>query len=108
MSNLSDLIETAGDEAKELIKTSLLELIQSAKSEAEAVAKETGDKIEKWLKMKLKGEIDSDELEALLNARRRTVRQFLNTQEINARARLEKVTIGLIDLIVNKAIDAIL
>jgi len=108
MATLSDLIETTGDEAKEIIKTNLLELIQGAKSESEAVAKETGEKIEKWLLLKAEGEIDSDELEALLNARRRTIRQFLNTQEIAARARLEKVTIGLIDLILNKALDTIL
>lgn len=108
MSTLNNLIGTSGDEAKELIKTNLLELIQGAKSEAETVAKETGEKIEKWLVLKVKRELDSDELEALLNARRRTVRQFLNTQEIGARARLEKVTIGLIDLVLNKALEAIL
>ena len=108
MSTLHELIETTDDDAKEQIKTNLLELIQGAKSEAESVAKETGEKIEKWLLMKVKGEIDSDELEALLNARRRTVRQFLIYQEIAARARLEKVTIGLIDLVLNKALDAIL
>ena len=108
MSTLDELIETSGDEAKELIKTNLLELIQGAKSESETVAKETGEKIEKWLVLKVKGEFDSDELEALLNSRRRTVRQFLNSQEISARARLEKVTIGLIDLILNRALDVIL
>ena len=107
MSTLSGLIETTGDDAKELIKTNLLELIQGAKSEAELVAKETGEKIEKWLVLKAKGEIDSDELEALLDARRRTVRQFLNSQEIAARARLERVTMGLIDLVLNKALDVI-
>ncbi|MEH6473587.1 MAG: hypothetical protein V7752_20375 [Halopseudomonas sp.] len=108
MSTLSDLIDTTGDDAKELIKSNLLDLIKGAKSETKSVVKETGDKIEKWLELKIKGEIDSDELEALLNARRRTVRQFLNSQEISARARLEKVTIGLIDLVLNKALDVIL
>lgn len=108
MSELSDLIDTLGDDAKGLIKSNLLELIQGAKSEAEGVAKETGEKIERWLKLKLKGEIDSDELEALLNTRKRVVKQFLNTQEITARARMEKVTVGLIDLILNEALDSIL
>ena len=108
MSTLSELIETSGDEAKELIKSNLLGLIKGAKSEAESVAKETGEKVERWLELKIKGKIDSDELEALLDARRRTVRQFLNTQNIAARARLEKVTMGLIDLVVNKALDVIL
>ncbi len=108
MSTLNDLINTTGDEAKEFIKKDLLELIQGAKSEAETVVKETGNKIEKWLELKINNEIDSDELEALLNARRRTVRQFLNTQEIAAKARYEKMTVGLIDLVLNKALDAIL
>lgn len=108
MSLLQDLIETSEDEAKDLIKTHLLELINDAKIETHSVAKETGDKIEKWLILRVKGDIDSDELEALLNARRRTVRQFLNSQEISARARLEKVTLGLIDLVLNKALDTII
>lgn len=108
MSTLSDLIETTGDDAKELIKTSLLELIRGAKSEAELVVKETGEKIEKWLVLKIEGKMDSRELKALLNARKRTVGQFLNSQEIAARARLEKVTMGLIDLVLNKALEVIL
>ncbi len=107
MSNLSDLIGGTEDEAKELVKTSLLELIQGAKTEGEAVIKETGEKVEKWLELKLEGELDSDELEALLNTRKRVVLQFLNTQEISARARLERVSIGLIDLVLNKAMNAI-
>ena len=108
MPTLNELIDTSGDEAKALIKSNLLELIQGAKSESETVIKETGEKIEKWLKLKIDGEIDADELEALLNTRRRVVRQFLNSQEISARARLEKLSLGLIDLVLNKALDALL
>ncbi len=108
MSALEELLKDTGDEAKNIVKRNLLELIQGAKSESEAVVKETGQKIERWLVLKVKDELDSDELEALLNARRRTVRQFLNTQEIAVRSRLEKVTIGLIDLTLNKALDSIL
>ncbi|WP_415888444.1 hypothetical protein ACMXYV_10495 [Neptuniibacter sp. SY11_33] len=108
MAQLRDLIDATGDEAKEFIKSSLLDLIKEAKSETESVVKETGEKIEKWLVFKLEGEIDSDELEALLNTRRRVIRQFLNSQEIATRARLEKITTGLIDLVLNKALDAII
>lgn len=97
-------LDTKGDEKKALIKTNLLELIQGAKSETETLVKETEEKIEKWLEWKIQGEINSDELKALLDARRRTVRQFLNSQEIAARARLEKVTMGLIDHVINKAL----
>ena len=108
MPNLKNLIKTNNDEAKELIKTNLLDLIEGAKSESELVVQETGKKIEYWLILKATEEIDADELEALLNARRRTVRQFLNTQEIIARARFEKITIGLIDFVLNKTLDSII
>jgi len=108
MAGLNDLIQSSGDDAKQLIKSNLLELIQSAKAETAVVVNETGEKVEKWCLLKLTGEIDAFELEALLNARKRVILQFLNTQEIAARTRLEKITIGLIDLVLDKAIDAIL
>ncbi len=57
--------------------------------------------------MRAKGELDDDELESLLNARKRVVRQFLLTQEISSRARLEKISMGLIDIVANKFIGAI-
>ena len=108
MSTLEELIDTSGDEAKELIKNNLLELIKGAKSESESVIKETAEKIEKWTKLKLEGKIDSLEYEDLVDSRRSTVEQFLNSQEIETRARLEKVSIGLIDLVLDKALDAII
>ena len=107
MSILSDLIETHGDQEIQNIKTNLLELIQGAKSETESIAKETGDDIEKWLVLKVKGEINADELESLLNSRKRVVQQFLNSKEIAARARVEEVTLGLINIVLDKVLDSI-
>jgi hypothetical protein len=46
-------------------------------------------------------------LQELLNSRKATVQQFLNTQEITAKARMEKISVGLIDLIVDKAMGVI-
>ena len=108
MSTLTDLINTSGDEAKEFIKMNLIDLIQNAKSESETLVKETGEKIEQWLTLKVNNEIDSEELEALLNSRRRTIKQFLNTEEIRTKARIEKITIGLIDHVLNNAIGRII
>ena len=108
MSTLTDLINTSGDEAKEFIKINLIDLIQNAKSESETLVKETGEKIEQWLTLKVNNEIDNDELEALLNSRRRTIKQFLNTEEIRTKARIEKITIGLIDHVLNNAIGRII
>ena len=57
--------------------------------------------------MRVNGEFDDDELEALLNARKRVVRQNLNTIEIQSRARVEKIVFGIIDIVTNKLLDKI-
>ena len=108
MPELDDLLKETGDEALDVIKKSFKELLAGAKSSGQEVLKETGDKVEQWTAMRARGEIDNDELEALLNARRRTVRQFLNSQEIASRAQMEKVSLGLIDVVSNKFIGLIL
>lgn len=107
MTTLSELIDATGSEVKQQLKTELLDLIQGAKSESADVIKATGEKIEKWVKMKIDGDIDADELQELLSSRKATVQQFLNTQEITAKARMEKISVGLIDLIVDKAMGVI-
>jgi hypothetical protein len=107
MTVLSEIIDATGNDVKQQLKTELLDLIQGAKSESAEVIKETGEKIEKWVKMKVEGDIDADELQELLNSRKATVQQFLNTQEITAKARMEKISVGLIDLIVDKAMGVI-
>jgi len=107
MSDISEVLKETGDEALDFIKASFKELLLESKNDSKTVIKETGRKIEKWLLMRANDGLDDDELESLLNTRRRVVRQFLNTQEIASRARLEKISIGLIDIVANKFIGAI-
>lgn len=107
MSSINEILKETGDEVLDFIKFSFKELLLEAKDESKVVIKDTGEKLEKWLIMRAKGELDDDELESLLNTRRRVVRQFVNTQEISSRARLEKISMGLIDIVVNKFIGVI-
>ena len=107
MPSIDDILKETGEEAVDLVKTNFKELLFQAKDESKTVIKETGEKIEKWLIMRAKGELDDDELESLLNTRKRVVRQFLLTQEISSRARLEKISMGLIDIVVNKFIGKV-
>ena len=107
MSTLEELLKETGDEGLDLVKTTFKELLINAKNDSHEVIKETGEKIEKWLELRANGELDDDELEALLNTRKRTVRQFLLMKEISARASLEKISVGLIDLVTNKFIGAV-
>jgi len=107
MPSIDDILKETGEEALDLAKTNFKELLFQAKDESKTVIKETGEKIEKWLIMRAKGELDDDELESLLNTRKKVVRQFLLTQEIASRARLEKISMGLIDIVVNKFIGKV-
>jgi transcription initiation factor IIE alpha subunit len=107
MPSIDDILKETGEEAVDLAKTNFKELLFQAKDESKTVIKETGEKIEKWLIMRAKGELDDDELESLLNTRKKVVRQFLLTQEIASRARLERISMGLIDIVVNKFIGEV-
>jgi uncharacterized membrane protein len=107
MSTLEEILKATGDEVLDLAKSQFKEILTEAKKESPEVINETAEKVERWLVMRASGDLDDDELKALLNARRRTVRQFLLTQEIATRARLERISLGLIDSVQNKFIGAI-
>lgn len=107
MSDINEILKETGDEALDFIKSSFMELLLEAKDESKKVIKETGEKLEKWLVMRARDELDDDELESLLRTRKRVVKQFLNSQDIASRARLEKISIGLIDIVKNKFIGVI-
>ena len=108
MSSIDEVLKSLGDEVLDSVKTEFINLLSQAKDEQIDFVNETAEKIEKWLIMRVNGEFDDDELEALLNARKRVVRQNLNTLEIQSRARVEKIVFGIIDIVKNKLLNKIL
>jgi len=108
MSSIDEVFKSIGDEVLDSTKSELKDLLLQAQNEQEEFVVETANKIERWLLMRVAGELNDDELEALLNARKRVVRQNLNTLEIQTRARLEKIVFGIIDIVTNKLLDKIL
>lgn len=107
MSSIDEVLESLGDEVLDSVKTEFIDLLSQAKDEQIDFVNETAEKIERWLIMRVNGEFDNDELEALLNARKRVVRQNLNTIEIQSRVRVEKIVFGIIDIVTNKLLDKI-
>ncbi|MCZ6703782.1 MAG: hypothetical protein O6940_12185 [Ignavibacteria bacterium] len=107
MSSIDEVLESLGDEVLDSVKTEFIDLLSQAKDEQIDFVNETAEKIERWLIMRVNGDFDDDELEALLNARKRVVRQNLNTIEIQSRARVEKIVFGIIDIVTNKLLDKI-
>lgn len=107
MSKINEAISGLGGEVAKYIKDELKDLLTDAKSDSVDLIKETGKKITEWLVMRNKGQLSDAEFESLLYARDRLLRQEKNTIEIEARARLEKIAVGLVNLVLDKILGAI-
>lgn len=86
------------------IKNDFLEFFLQAQSEQFEFVRDTADKLKEWTDLFTMGQLSEKEFNSLLRSRERTIRQNLNTLEIQARSRLEKILFGLIDLIKGKII----
>lgn len=102
MSLLNEILDAIKDEAFSSVKAEFKELLSKAKADGDAVVKKNTEKLERWLVMFARGELDKEEFDALVDAQRRAVREYLNTLEIQARARLEKITMGLLDFAIGR------
>ena len=107
MSKLDEFIKETGDAAKDLIKSEVKTLVKDAKSDSKEFVKETGNLIEGWLIKRAKGEYKDIDLRRLIEARKLEGEQHLNTEEIQAYAKVERLTNKLIDLVTNGVIDTL-
>jgi hypothetical protein len=104
MANIDDVLDALKGDAVELVKSQLKELLESAKSDTDSIVKGTGQKIGGWLVLRAQGKLSDDELEALLYSRDQLLRQYKNKLEIAARARVEKIAVGLVNLVLDKVL----
>ncbi|OAT26290.1 hypothetical protein M976_03008 [Buttiauxella ferragutiae ATCC 51602] len=107
MSDIDDVIDSIKDEAVVLIKEQLKDLLLSAVEETDAVIRQTGEKITYWLLLRARGELNDSELEALLYARDQLLRQYKNTLQIEASARVEKIAIALVNIVLDKLLGLV-
>lgn len=104
MTSINAAVNTIKDDALALVKDELKSLLTSAKDDTIAEIRETGEKIATWLVMRAKGELTDDEFQSLLYARDQLLRQFKNSLEIEAKARVERIAVGLVNLVLDKII----
>lgn len=84
MTSVSTAVKAIGDDALKFVKDELKDLLTSVKKDADAIVKETGDKIADWLVFRAQGKLSDGEFEALLYSRDQLLRQYKNTLEIQA------------------------
>jgi hypothetical protein len=105
--DIDDVLNGIKDAAVQEAVSNFKDLLAGAKADSSALAKETAAKIERWMVMLRNGELSRDEFEMLMYARDRAVRQQLNTMKIATRARVEGLALGMIDVVLNKLVEAI-
>lgn len=102
MASINDVLNSLKVDTVKLVKDQLKDLLTSAKEDADSIVKETGQKVSDWIVMRAQGKLSDDELEALLYSRDQLLRQYKNTLKIQTRARVEKIAVGLINLVLDK------
>lgn len=108
MPGLGEILDEIKDEALDVAKEEFKNLLENAKNDAHEFVKENAEKIEKWIIMLANKELEKSEFDALVRARRRIIKQHLNTLEIEAQTRLKKITAGLVSLVTRKIVPALL
>lgn len=101
MATIDDALKCLKDNVPHLIKDQIKDLLTSAQNDADSVIKETGQKVTDWLFMLSEGKLSVDEFKDLLYSRDQLIRQYKNTLDIQVRAKVEKIALGLINLVLN-------
>jgi glutamyl-tRNA reductase len=104
MSNINEVVDSIKVGALEMAKGELKQLLTEARSSATDMVRDTGAKITEWLRQRAEGSLSDQELEALLYSRDQYLRQAKNTLEIKARADVERIATGLINLVLDKVL----
>ncbi len=96
------------DEAQALVWKEFADLLLGAKADVHQFVKDNAGKVEKWAVMLATGQLTRRDFDLLVAEQRAKIQQFLNTVQIEQKARLERLTVGLLDILTNKLLDALL
>ena len=98
-----DIVEDAG----KLIKEEIREMLNAAKKDSEEYLRRQAEKIEKYLNQLAAGEIDKEQLKGYLMDIRALTEMFTLQLSTAARARAQRLTKGISDLIVDRLLALI-
>ena len=104
MSSLKDIFNNTSNELLSESKDEVLKLFSQALSSNNDFVKKNAASLERRIVMLSEGKIDREEFDGLVGAQRRKVDQYLNTAEINLRSEAEKITHGLIKIVVKQVV----
>lgn len=108
MGAFDDVLNEIKDSSVQAAKTQLQELLQQAKGDSSAFARENAASLERWIVELSNGSLDQDEFNELIAAQRAAAEQFVNTQAIAGQARARQLTLNIIDIAVTKVVPVLI
>jgi hypothetical protein len=108
MSTFDDFFHAVADGAKDLARTTIQDFATSAETDARIFLENTKDDLRRWTGQLERGEISRDEFASLLRGRVALTQMAGLTAAGVALTRVQRLRDGLIDLVLNKAIDVFL
>jgi hypothetical protein len=108
MGAFDDVLDGIKDSSVQAAKTQLQDLLQQAKGDSSAFARENAASLERWIVELSNGDLDQDEFNELIEAQRAAAEQFVNTQEIAGQVRARDLTLNVIDIAVTKVVPVLI
>jgi hypothetical protein len=108
MGAFDDVLDGIKDSSVQAAKTQLQDLLQQAKGDSSAFARENAASLERWIVELSNGDLDEDEFNELIAAQRAAAEQFVNTQAIAGQVRARDLTLNVIDIAVTKVVPVLI
>jgi len=108
MAEFDDVLNEIKDDSVKAAKDELQSLLQQAKADSSAFARENAAALERWIVELRNGDLDEDEFNELIEAQRAAAEQFINTQAIGGQARARELTLTVLDIAVKKVVPVVI
>lgn len=108
MPSFDDVLSEITDDSVTAAKTQLQSLLQQAKADSSAFARENAAALERWIVDLRNGDLDEEEFNELIEAQRAAAQQFVNTQAIAGQARARELTLTVLDIAVKKVVPIVI
>ncbi len=108
MPSFDDFVEAVQDGARELARETFDDYLDDARNDARSFIANCEDDLRRWINMLEQGDLDQQEFSDLVNGQKSLAQIHLLTQKGIALTKLERFRSGLIDLVINTALDLFL
>jgi hypothetical protein len=108
MPAFDDILDEIKDDSVTAAKTQLQSLLQQAKADSSAFARENAAALERWIVDLRNGDLDQEEFNELIEAQRAAAEQFVNTQAVAGQARARELTLTVLDIAVKKVVPIVI